>query len=110
MTTTVTIFSALASVVAAVISAIAAVMVAKINTRQEKQNREINAHNERREKEAVLSGKMVAALCSLSNVTAEAVRDGHVNGNLEAAQQKAEQAEEEYEQFLKSIALQDLTK
>lgn len=109
MTITVSIFSALASIIAAIISAIAAVMVAKINARQEKQNKEINEHNKRREQEAILSGKMVAALCGLSEVTAEAVRGGYTNGNLEAAQKAAEKAEQEYEDFLKQIALTDLT-
>ena len=112
-----TIFTAIASVIAAVISAVAAILVAKINTKssamqkeQEKQNEEVNAHNKRREQEAVLSGKMVSAICDLSTVTAEAVRGGYTNGNLESAQQKAQSAQEEYEEFLQSIALQDLTK
>ena len=107
---TVSIFTALASIVAAIISAVAAVMVAHINTRQEKQNKEVNEHNQRREKEAVLNGKMVSALCGLSDVTAEAVRGGHTNGNLEEAQKKAKQAQDEYDEFLQSIALQDLKK
>lgn len=110
-----TVLTAAASIVAAIISAIATIMVAKINTEnkamqqsQQKQNEEVNAHNKRREQEAVLSGKMVAAMCDLSVITAEAVRGGYTNGNLEAAQQRASEAQSTYEELLQEIALQDI--
>lgn len=107
---TASIASALASVIAAVISAIAAVIVARINARQEKQNKEITEHNERREQEAVLFGDMISALCDLTTVTAEAVRGGHTNGNLEEAQRKVAEAEEAYDKFLMDLALGQLKK
>ena len=104
------IISALAAVAAAVISAIAAVRVAKVNKEAEKQTAIMKEHNEWREKEAVLQGRMVSALCDLSDVTAIAVTGGHTNGNVEAARKKAETAKQEYNKFLKEVALKELQK
>ena len=109
------IIAALAAVIAAFVSAFASVRVAKISRKaSEQQERalkheeEISKHNERREREAVLQGKMITALGELENVTAIAVKGGHTNGNMEAAQEKLNKAIEDYDNFLKEVGLKEI--
>lgn len=104
------IISAAAAVIAALISAVAAVKVARMNKEAQEQNEKINLHNEWREREAVLQGQMVTALCDLADVTALAVTGGHTNGNVEAARKKADEAKAEYNKFLKEVALKEISK
>lgn len=102
------IIAALAAVISAVISAFGAARVAKFQSKAAQQNEEQTRHNESREKEAVLQGRMVAALCELEEVTVMAVEGGKVNGNLEAAQKKAKEAKDEYNRFLRETALKEI--
>lgn len=99
------IISALAAVAAAVISAVSAVTVAKIS----RKNDALKHHTEIREKEAILQGRMVAALCDLSEVTSIAVKGGQTNGNMEAAQKAAQEAKKNYNQFLEETAIKEIS-
>lgn len=58
----------------------------------------------RREKESRLSMDMMAASIDLGLVTSLAVTGGHTNGNVEAAQRKAQKAKDAYEAFLRDEA------
>ena len=52
-------------------------------------------------RESRLSMELMSATCELAVVTALALRDGHTNGRLEPALEKARKAQEDYEAFLR---------
>lgn len=58
----------------------------------------------RRERESRLSMEMMSASIDLGIVTSLAVTGGHINGNVEAAQKKAQKAKAAYEAFLRDEA------
>ena len=66
----------------------------------------LHAHNrnERREKlrreEAFLSLQLLDSCLSLSLVCSNALTGGHNNGNVEAARESAQKAQERYKQFM----------
>lgn len=92
------------SIVCAVIAAFAAIMVAVIETKNSKQRKRTEERAKVREKESRLSMQMMSAAIDLGYVTSLAVTGGHTNGNVEAAQKKAQAAQKEYEDFLRDTA------
>ena len=59
-------------------------------------------------RESMLSLKLLNANCALTIGTALAIKRGRANGELEDGLVKVQEAQEEYEDFLKTIALTDL--
>lgn len=57
-----------------------------------------------REKESRLSMKMMNATMQLSIVSANALTNGHNNGNVEDARKAAAEAQAEYNTFLQEVA------
>ena len=100
------IIPAAAAVIVAIIEAIAAHdrKQAKLSKNQEAER------EQRRAKESLLSMRMMSATLQLSVVTANALTGGHNNGNVEAARIAAENAQAEYEEFLRTIASQEVAK
>lgn len=100
------IIPAAAAVIVAIIEAIAAHdrKQAKLSKNQEAER------EQRRAKESLLSMRMMSATLQLSVVTANALTGGHNNGNVEAARIAAENAQVEYEEFLRTIASQEVAK
>lgn len=88
------------SVIVAVIEALAASDRKKI--REEQKRTEDRAAL--RAEESRLSMKMMHATMQLSVVSANALTNGHNNGNVERARAAAEQAEKEYDEFLRKAA------
>ena len=62
----------------------------------------------RRVRESMLSLKLMNANCALTIGTALAIKRGRANGELEDGLKKVQEAQDEYEDFLKTIALEDL--
>lgn len=62
-----------------------------------------------REKESRLSMKMMNATMQLSIVSANALTNGHNNGNVEKAREAAAEAQDEYTAFLQEVAAHNIT-
>ena len=73
---------------------------------QERKKQEDRA--QRRVTESMLSLKLMNANCELTVGTALAVKRGYANGELESGLQKVKEAQHEYEQFLQSVAVEDM--
>ena len=102
------IIAAIAAIVSALISAIAAVIAARSEADAKARDAEQARREQWRTEEAIKQGQMISALCDLSDVTATAVKGGHINGNLEEAQAKARAAKSDYNSLLREIALKDI--
>lgn len=76
----------------------------------EEDRKRSQARADRRERESRLSMELMSANCELSIVTAAAMRDGHTNGTLEPAIEKAEKAKNDYECFLRDETARNLAK
>lgn len=102
-------------VILAIISAASAIIVAAIgkhavtvNKRTEKLEKEREEREKRREKEMRLSMDMMYATLQLSIVSANALTNGHNNGNIAVAYDAANKAKDKYDEFLKDVASQSL--
>lgn len=97
-------------VICTAISAGALVLVAIIETENKRRNKKEEKRRECRETESRLSMKLMSACVDLAYVTSLAVTGGHTNGNVEAAQEKAIKAQEEYEDFIEAEAAHAIAK
>lgn len=89
------------TIVCALISAVATVVVATIETANRKHRKREEHRRERRERETYLAMELQSATLDLAFVTSLAVTGGHTNGNVEEAQEKAKEAQENYRRFLR---------
>ena len=96
------------SIITALISAASAIIVAVVANKYRKQSEANDKQVNRRKKESMLNLQMVEATLELSSVTAEAVTNGHLNGNVESAKAKAAQARQAYSDFLKEVAMEEV--
>lgn len=99
-----------AMIIGALITAASGVTVAVVETRADKDRKRGLARAERRERESRLAMELMSATCELSVVTALALRDGHTNGTLDPALRKANQAQNDYNNFLMDTAAHDVAK
>jgi len=72
------------------------------NSKEEAERAEKRAA--RRAEESRLSMELMSASCKLGVVTAKAVTNQHINGDVEEAMQAAKEAQENYNTFLHEIA------
>ena len=100
-----------------VLSAVSVIMVAIINKNQREESSSAEKARKRaeeraavREQESRLSMDMMEATSELSDVIAIAVSGGHVNGNVEAARERAKVARENYHNFIHELAAKNVTK
>ena len=63
-----------------------------------------------RAEESRLSMKLMSASVNLGIATAAAVKDGHINGKMTNAVDEAEKTEQEYQDFIKAIASNQINK
>lgn len=96
--------SAIVSVLCAALAAFASIMVAIIESKNAKQRKRTEERAAIRERESRLAMQMQNAAIELGYVTSIAVTGGHTNGNVEAAQKKARDAQKAYEDFLQETA------
>lgn len=93
-----------------IIPALATITVAVIEALAARDRHAAKRREERRAEESRLSMQMMSATLQLAIVTANALTGGHNNGNVEKAKTAAEKAEHEYQQFLISVASQEVSK
>lgn len=98
-----------------IINAVVLVVVALIGRNQKAENKKAEearakaeARAKTRETESRLSMDLMEATSELSDVIA--VSGGHVNGNVEAAREKAKDAREAYRDFLRDQAAHSVAK
>ena len=91
-----------------IISSLATIFCAYIAHKNDKVAKETEIRSRRRIKESMLSLKLMNANCELSVGTALAVKRGYANGELEEGLKKVKEAQTEYENFLQSIAVEDM--
>lgn len=99
------------------INAVVLVVVALIGrsqkteqTKAEEARAKAEARAQTREKESRLSMDLMEATSELSDVIAIAVSGGHVNGNVEAAREKAKRARDAYQTFVLDQAAHNVAK
>ena len=99
------------------ISGVAVVLVAVIEGVAARERKHIKEDRERTERRATvrseesrLSMELMAASCALSLVMAKKLTGQHTNGDVEEAMQKATTAQEEYAEFLRSVASRQVSK
>ena len=90
-----------ATIICAVLATITTVVVTIIETGNRRHRKREQARQERRERETFLAMELQAATLDLAFVTSLAVTGGKINGNVEAAQKKAKEAQEAYRRFLR---------
>ena len=102
---------------AEIISAAAVVLVALIEAAAMRERKKAKSERERterraavRERESRLSMQMMAANCALATITAKKLLGQHLNGDVKAAMDLAEEARESYETFLQDVAARQINK
>lgn len=100
----------ISTIICALIAAASAITVAIVEKRADNDRKRTQARAERRERESRLSMELMSATCELSVVTATAIKEGHTNGTLAPALKKAEQAQNDYKNFLMDTAARDVAK
>ena len=100
-----------------VISAVSLIVVALIGKSQKDEHSKAEQAREKaearaavREQESRLSMDMMGATSELADVIAIAVSGGHVNGNVEAARERAKIARDNYHAFLHEQAAHNVAK
>jgi outer membrane protein TolC len=63
-----------------------------------------------RQKESLLSLRMMDATLQLSIVSSNALTGGHNNGNVERARQAAQKAAADYEDFMRDVTAHEINK
>ncbi len=100
----------LIAVIPSAFAAIAAITSAYIAAHSKASEKRSEARAYRREQESRLSMEMMSANMDLAYVTSLAVTGGHTNGNVEAAQKRALEAQSKYEAFLREQAAHQVCK
>ena len=91
------------NIICAVIAGVCTVLCAVIGAVANKQQKKNERRAQLRQKESLLSLRMMDATLQLSVVTSNALTGGHNNGNVEAAREAAQKVSEEYQEFMRSI-------
>ena len=93
------------------IPGVCSIIVAIVELRGARERKECKAEAARAEKRSVrraeesrLSMELMSASCKLGVVTAKAVTNQHVNGDVEEAMEAAKGAQEKYDAFLRLVA------
>lgn len=98
------------TVAAALIAALASVVVAVIELRAARDRKRTEARADRREEESRLSMDLMLATSEMTDVLCLALQGGQINGNVEKARQKGEDAREAYRAFLRNQAAHQVAK
>jgi len=91
------------NIICAVIAGVCTVLCAIIGAVANKNQKKSERRAQLRQKESLLSLRMMDATLQLSTVTANALTGGHNNGNVEQAREAAQAVSEEYQEFMRSI-------
>ena len=97
-------------IVCAAITAVATIIVALVGANIRKSNARMEERAKLRQRESMLSLKMMDATLQLSVVTSNALTGGHNNGNVARAREAAEKAAAEFEQFMREVTAHEISK
>ena len=97
-------------IIVAVIGSITSLTVIVFQIRVAKNQKAANVRALRREEESRLSMALMGATCSLGIVTAKALTNQKLNGNVEEAMEQAEDAQKEYQGFLQRVTAASVAK
>lgn len=103
-----TIISAAATVVVAIITGVISYKIAKLNKKINEEKEESDKRAKQRKDEALLQMQMTQANSQLTIGIAMALKHGKCNGEVEAGLAAVNKANDDYNSFLKKIALEDL--
>jgi len=96
------------------LQAIVITVIGGMFARSQRKNKEdearINKRAEIRAKESQLSMRLMASSVNLGVATCIAVKEGSVNGKMDAALKSAELAQKEYYDFINSVAAEHIIK
>ena len=93
-----------------VTGALSTIAVAFIGVNVQRSNKKADKRATLREKESLLSLRMMDATLQLSVVTSNALTGGHNNGNVERARETAQRVASEYEEFMRSVTAHEVGK
>ena len=91
------------NIICAVIAGVCTVLCAIIGAVANKNQKKSERRAQLRQKESLLSLRMMDATLQLSVVTSNALTGGHNNGNVETAREAATKVSEEYQEFMRGI-------
>jgi len=97
-------------IICAIITGIASIIVAMVGVSIKRANKNAEKHSELRQKESLLSLRMMDATLQLSVVTSNALTGGHNNGNVERARAAAQKAANDYEEFMREATVLEVCK
>lgn len=97
-------------IICAVVAAAATIICAFIASSSKKASDKAEARGELRRKESLLSLRMIDACMQLAIVSANALTNGHNNGNVERARAAAQEAAEEYKKFMEEVTSHEVSK
>ena len=105
-----TVISVAGTIAVAIITGLFSVKMSKIKTDMETETKKAEERTEERKKESLLSMKLASANTKLVIGVAMAIKHGKANGEIEEGLEAVESAQREYDDFLKSIAIKDISK
>lgn len=97
-------------IICACIAAGATIVASAVGVCVARSNKRIERRAALRQRESLLSLRMMDATLQLSVVTANAVTGGHNNGNVERAREAASKVADEYEDFLRETTAHEIGK
>ena len=97
-------------IILAIISSITTITVITVQVRTTKSDKRTERRAIRREEESRLSMAMMGANCSLSLVTAKALTNQKLNGDVGEAMRAAETVQKDYQSFLQRVAAESVAK
>ena len=109
METVIAISSIASPILIAIITGLFGIRQAKVDKQIELQNKQEISRSDLRRKESLLSMRMASANTKLTIGVAMALKNGHANGEIEEGMKAVEDAEREYNDFLKTVAINDIT-
>ncbi len=95
-------------IICASIAAASAIIVAFIGKSVKRANAAAEEHAKLRQRESILSLRMMDATLQLSVVTSNALTGGHNNGNVERAREAAEKVANDYDEFMRETTAREL--
>ncbi len=95
-------------IICAAIAAVSGIAVAVIGHNTQKQHALAEEHAKARERESLLSLRMMDATLQLSVVTSNALTGGHNNGNVERAREAAQKVGDEYTKFMQELTAHEV--
>ncbi len=101
-------------IICAIIAGIASVITASVgvavNRANKRSEHRAERHAELRQRENLLSLRMMDATLQLSVVCSNALTGGHNNGNVERAREAAQKVAADYENFMRETTAHEVSK